>query len=84
MQMSLARGSPDVQTLAAEVLKAKTPHETLQVSASATHAEAKAQFKRIALLLHPDRTLAIQASEAFQKAAHAVQSFEKANAGHAR
>ena len=58
------------------ILQARTPQEALQIGSSAGCVEAKASFKKIALLLHPDKAKGQQACQAFQKAAEALQSLQ--------
>ena len=62
--------------LISNILRAETPHEVLQIDSSAGHVAAKASYKRIALLLHPDKAKEQLACQAFQKAAGALQSLE--------
>jgi len=48
-----------------EAMKAKRPHEILQVDEGATHDEIKAAHRRLAKVYHPDR------SDAFLKSSNA-------------
>ena len=70
--------------LISNILQAQTPHEVLQIDNSAGHVGAKASFKRIALLLHPDKATGQRACQAFQKAAEALQSLEVTNESYDR
>ena len=66
--------SPSIKELIDNILSAKDCKQTLQLSESAGYPEAKAQYRRIALLLHPDKNPSSLACAAFQKAASALQS----------
>ena len=52
---------------AARVLKAADDYAVLELSRSAREAEVKTAYKKLALLLHPDRNQATQAEAAFKR-----------------
>lgn len=73
----MALNTLSVEELIGNILSAKNPEQILQVTPSASYSEAKAQYRKIALLIHPDKNASLQACTAFQKAADALQSLRE-------
>ena len=76
MQMTSSANPEARDALITSILEAKGSLQILQLPQQASYTEAKAQYKRIALLLHPDKFPGHQAREAFQKATDALRSLQ--------
>lgn len=76
LQMMSSHGLKDAEGLATHILNAKSPLDILQLPGSASFCDAKAQFRKIALLLHPDKASGRSAYEAFQRATQALNSLK--------
>ncbi len=70
--------------LISAIPQGQTPHEILQLDNLAGYDEAKTSYRRIALLVHPDKALGQEAHDAFHKAKEAMQSFHSSCNGQER
>jgi curved DNA-binding protein CbpA len=72
--------TPEQAELALKIVRAKDLFEVLECPRTASSAEVKKSFRKLALKMHPDKNSAPHAKEAFQKLNHAFSVLHDAEA----